>query len=419
GDEADFFRATFGDEAVFGGATFGDRAVFAEATFGERADFFRATFSDKADFGEATFGDRAYFREATFGDEADFLWATFGERAGFEEATFGDGARFLGATFGDWARFLRATFGSRLSFAEATIGPRSSFNSTRFKGSSTFNQAKIQEGVTFSNNTFPDQTDFDRACIGDNVRFSEVTFDNISSFSEAEFGKQVIFSKCDFKQPALFRNPLSITDLRFQDMTAEQFKNADFIHCPLKDVTFTNIEWPRHYKEDRYHLPIEDNDNINKKAVADFYRQMKKRSIDEQNQAEASFWHFAEKEAFRKHLKASKDKLLLRFYTGTYRFISHYGESPTRALVVLAGLLALLAVVVALGGFAIHGIKPPAFYSERLGKFFLTFGQYALLTTPTYTLPPGYAAIALVISRLFIPIQAAIFGFALRNKLRR
>jgi len=202
-------------------------------------------------------------------------------------------------------------------------------------------------------------------------------------------------------------------------MDSKQIYYIDLTNCPLENVTFTNIAWPQSDKEDRYHLPIQDNKNTDIKAVADFYRQMKKRSIDEQNQAEASFWHFAEKEAFRKHLKASKDKFLLRFYISTYRFISHYGESPTRALVVLAGLLAVLAAVVALGGFAIHGIKPTDFYLERVGKFFLTFGQYALLTTPTYTLPPGYAVIALVISRLLIPIQAAIFGFALRNKLRR
>lgn len=42
-----------------------------------------------------------------------------------------------------------------------------------------------------------------------------------------------------------------------------------------------------------------------------------------------------------------------------------------------------------------------------------------MLITPTYTLPPEFAALALFISRLLIPIQAAIFAFALRNKLHR
>jgi len=46
-------------------------------------------------------------------------------------------------------------------------------------------------------------------------------------------------------------------------------------------------------------------------------------------------------------------------------------------------------------------------------------GLTALQDKPTYTLPPGFAAVALLFSRLLIPIQAAILAFAVRNKLHR
>ena len=208
---------------------------------------------------------------------------------------------------------------------------------------------------------------------------------------------------------------------------------TDFLHTPLTNIRFQNVTWKKSEDNARYCLPIEDDpeqagmengdplldDTARYGAVADFYRQMKKRCRDEQNDAEASLWHYAEKEAFRKHLRNTKGKRFQRFYLWLYSLISCFGESPGRALWILLGLIFLLGVTTGFGALYLYDFAPAAITWEKTGKFLLTFFQYALFDKPKYTLPPGFAAFALFLSRLLIPIQAAIFAFALRNKLHR
>jgi len=146
---------------------------------------------------------------------------------------------------------------------------------------------------------------------------------------------------------------------------------------------------------------------------------MKRKCRDEQSDAEASLWHYAEKEAQLKLHRLEKPNSFQRWMLESYRLISRYGEDPWQALRVLGVLAAVLATAIVLG--ALWG-KPFAFSDisqDRFNKFALTFAQYALLDKPTYQIHPAFAALALFLSRLLIPIQAAIFAFALRNKLHR
>jgi len=314
--------------------------------------------------------------------------------------------------------FWNATFGEGANFRGATLGEESSFVKTVFSGTSFFSGATFEENTRFTKTTFVGGAYFSHSNFTDGVLFSEAQFEDKSSFYGAHFGKPVIFSKCSFNKPTLFRNPLAIEDLRFQDMTVEQFQNVDFLNCPLKNITFTNVEWPKHPTEDRYCIPMESKPS-KLPAVADFYRQMKKRCRDEQNDAEASLWHYAEKEALLKHHRLGKPRSIQRWILESYRIISRYGEDPWQALKVLGWLMGMLALTVGLGALSFHGFDGTAITLERTGKFMHSFLQYALLDKPTYPIPTGFAVAALLLSRLFIPIQAAIFAFALRNKLHR
>jgi len=155
------------------------------------------------------------------------------------------------------------------------------------------------------------------------------------------------------------------------------------------------------------------------KSVAEFYRQMKKRNRDEQNDAEASLWHYAEKEVQLKLHRIEKPYSFQRVMLEIYRIISRYGEDPCQAGEVLFYLLVVLFGILSFGGFHHLGNPPFDITSERVSNLFLTFAQYALFIKPTWTPPPVYDVFALLFSRLLIPIQAAIFAFALRNKLHR
>lgn len=412
-----FAEAKFGEMASFDGTTFGKRASFNGTTFGEAVTFFGAKFGEKASFFNATFGDQAAFNGAKFGKKASFNAAIFGETAPFFSVTFGDQAAFGGATFGGRANFCGATFGEEARFDGATLGKGTSFEKTTFSGSSFFTSATLQEGTTFSKTKFHGSYFF-KATFGDRVLFSEVEFDGPSSFYGTHFGSQVIYSKCTFGKHAIFRNPLSITDLRFQYMGTKQFKNTDFLDCSLKNITFTNVGWHKHESEERFCIPIIEENKAKLASVAEFYRQMKKRCRDEQNDAEASLWHYAEKETTRKHLRYTKDKPFKRFYYWLYYHISRYGEDPKQALLVLLMLATILGIFVILGAaFA----PEPSKDSKALdfGGVIHVFFQYLLFDRPSYDLNKFFAAPALLLSRLLIPIQAAIFAFALRNKLHR
>ena len=106
---------------------------------------------------------------------------------------------------------------------------------------------------------------------------------------------------------------------------------------------------------------------------------------------------------------------------GIYRVISRYGEDPWQALTFLGYLLAALFFALILGSIPLLGPLPADITWGKVDKFFHCYFQYILfIPKPDWSPPVGiFDAIALLISRLLIPIQAAIFAFALRNKLHR
>lgn len=471
-----FCRTLFGDSTNFDRVSFGKWTSFYQTRLGKWTNFYKATFADETDCVRLIIGNESSFEKTSFGKRSDFKWATFGDRTDFTKASFGDLADFRSAKFGTMAHFERTTFGNNTNFSKSmfdndaaffmvNFGSNSNFYNTIFSGLTVFNNSSFGEHTSFIKTHFRGGAYFFHTDIKDNVHFTETHFHQPSSFYGAQFGKQVIFSKCHFHKPTLFRNPLAIEDLRFQDMTIEQFQNVDFLNCPLKNITFTNVEWPRHPTEDRYCIPMEAKPS-KLPAVADFYRQMKKRCRDEQNDAEASLWHYAEKEATLKLLQLNPDATwaacrnsitdafkasrsadtnpnvpsgllntckevfsndtvkkttsatFSRVLLEVYRIISRYGEDPKQAILVLLVLAAaLLCVVLAGAAFA----PSPADPAKALdaSRTFHVFFQYLLLDRPSYDIQPIFAGLALLLSRLLIPIQAAIFAFALRNKLHR
>lgn len=374
--------------------------IFDNSTFAGEANFTTTEFGGLAPFNNSFFSGNAFFTAATFIREntdftydplkrikADFSSATFCEEAYFCRAEFNCKARFLGATFKRWANFDMATFTGETDFTAATFEEQAGFRGTEFGSKSIFRMAAF-EGVTK-------------------------------------------FTGCRSSKPLVFRELQSIKDLRFFDM---DMSASDFLLTPLTNIRFQKVTWKKSEDNARYCLPIEDHpaqagmgrfdelfkDGARYDAVSDFYRQMKKRNRDEQNDAEASLWHYAEKEAQLKHLEHTKPWLnFSRRILATYRAISRYGEDPRQAGEVLFYLLVMLFGILSFGGFHHLGKPPFDITSERVSNLFLTFAQYALFIKPTWTPPPIYDVFVLLFSRLLIPIQAAIFAFALRNKLHR
>lgn len=242
--------------------------------------------------------------------------------------------------------------------------------------------------------------------------FRRLEFSNISAFENCEFNASFEFQICIFSNQFHFA---------FNDITdAVHFRHAhfkstpSFVHTSFDKLNFSNITWP--INEHGY---ICHNTEIDDSLAIEFYRHQKRTNIAMNNSTEASFWHIAEKHSQLNTLREHHDKTLLRASLEAYRFISFFGESPGRALQILLLLMFILACTMFLGSMAIKGKGHFTFTFEAASNFILAFTQFILLDKPGYYMHPLATSAALFFSRLLIPIQAAIFAFALRNKLHR
>jgi len=300
--------------------------------------------------------DKADFSSTRFDEKADFSWARFNADAGFIDA------RFMAAADFRWAQFETEAY----------------FNGARFSGDLRFVAASVN-AMLFWSSTFPT----DRA------------------------QGRLSFAFC---KPKAY--------IRFVHADLSCFRTLE---TDLERFRFEACRWP----VDRYgdYVVHEDNDepSLNTLKQLEFvYRTLKGLAQDGHDEIMASAWHFKEKSTQYRVLRAaskrnSRDNFLVVFLW-LYNACSGYGERPGRALCVLASLLAALFVCLAGPSFVLHGLD-----CDSVVRLALSWAQLAvLLPRPELDwLPPAWQIPALFLARVLVPLQAALFGFALRNKFRR
>lgn len=131
---------------------------------------------------------------------------------------------------------------------------------------------------------------------------------------------------------------------------------------------------------------------------------MKKIASDARDEPLASDWHYAEKEMQRR--AAKKNNRWFWFGLTAYKWASGYGEAPLRAGLWLLFLLAL----------------PVALY-------LLLGDQGGVCAHPEYCLPwsaidakvvkTPWPHLGFRLYQVLVVVQAGLFGFATRNKMRR
>lgn len=402
---------------------------FDHATFNGLNDFSDTTFNGNVSLACTKFNFSSNFKSTKFNSSADFVGAIFKESVNFEDTQFNGKARFMITKFMNFVYFDSATFNDIAIFNNSKF-EGTTLISSKFNNNAYFNMAIFKKDVRFGLSEFSSKTDFKNTRFEGAAEFSGTKFGALTSFKNTCFDGITTFTVNNPGAQLSFRGLKSVKDMRFSNM--DMF-SVDLINIPINNIRFQNVKWKKSLDESRYYLPIEDNpehtgiqhgdtflnDALRYSAVSEFYRQMKKRCRDEQNDAEASLWHYAEKEVQLKLHRLEKPYSFQRFMLEIYRAISRYGEDPRQAGEVLFYLLVVLFSILAFGGFHHLGKPPFDITSERVSNLFLTFVQYALFIKPIWTPPPVYDVFALLFSRLLIPIQAAIFAFALRNKLHR
>jgi uncharacterized protein YjbI with pentapeptide repeats len=368
---ANFESATFAD-AYFESATFAGRAYFESATFAD-AYFERATFAD-AYFERATFAD-AYFERATFADVAYFNSATFAGVAYFERATFaGVAAYFERATFAGVANFERATFASPAYF----------------------------ERATFAN------ADFERATFADDAYFERATFAN-ADFESATFAGPAYFKSATFAATVSFVNA--------EMKNATDFDDVTFAHPPRcfntklhEGTTWHGVRWP---------APPQD--AALAQQFVNAYEGLKL-EMDKLKKHGDELDFFALEQQCRRVVLGRWRSLPIALYG----FLSDYGRSYARPLVLLSIVVVLGAVPLRThfgGGWSRATFLDHDFTGAGLGLSFAnTFSALGIrkeLIDPGLLQGlPGWLKVVATAQGMLGLVLLFLFGLGIRNRFR-
>ncbi|MGX7950448.1 pentapeptide repeat-containing protein [Oleidesulfovibrio alaskensis] len=479
---ADFAYATFGEEANFSDVPFKGKTDFSSATFKREANFsstsfggvvsFKyATFEARADFAEAILTGDAYLTKAIFEGDAYFSFATFRAVTSFRYATFGETVDFSNVTFGGMTNFWYTIFREEAYFSEARFGGADKKATTIFSHAILGASGRLHFTPRAITGPFiADKTDFNGR-----VRFDDTHFKDKVSFGESNLG-QVSFNLCKFDQQPIFDR----TDLRKAELIGAPVEDFRFMACKWPESKGRKITYDARKINGNGFITI---DNVEKiapfptqggskkpnipplKHLEDLYRRLKKVARAEMDEPLASDFHYAEKEMMRLHgfeaflgrngsghglSLTARFQGLGRYITlSLYRLISGYGEAPLRALWTLCMLLFTPYMLleptnnmVALWFVGIAFLFSQAWYIAPLllalvlqhmsqgvlglhelpveiGRTALDKWINFLPLTKLDSSIPAVPRILMLAWQVAITLQAALFGFALRNRFRR
>lgn len=431
-----FFRTvSFGGDAFFVTAKIAGDACFANASFAEDVNFIGTYFEGKTYFEKNHFEGKVSFEECVFDDNAFFDNATFHKKTEVEAATFNGYASFVQASFRDHSCFKDTRFNNGATFFCAKFIERVSFNKTHFGGETEFGASEFRVGGDFSDATFDFQVRFDSSCLDSLTIFRRTIFKYGCSFDEMNLHCRILLDS------ARIEGPISCREIHVEDNAKIEFENTvilsgvTFQNCDptcldfteqrdLSNIHFIDAPWEKNGRIKASTEDLEDKLQLTR----DFYQRMKAKYKAENNEYEASKWHIAEKEAQRKLLRNNGESKFLRLGLSLYRWSSRFGEDPVLAGKWLVGFVALVWLFLGLGGVSdgqqlIQGPTCPNTWEciSNFGTIFMTlFKNVMLFKVVEFTPQYGWiGGVVLIMTRLIIPLQAALFAFALRNRFRR
>lgn len=473
-DNAGFHGANFGSLAQFWNTAFSGDANFAITIFKGETSFGMANFSKLANFKRAIFGGEALFAEIPFGGDADFSEATFSGATRFAAAIFSGNVNFSKVIFKGKTIFAAGKFSGDTRFVGASFAGDTDFLWPTFSGKIDLSKTLFGGNVLFYMNICNNgEADFSMATFTGEVVFQAISLMAISS-SFKELNDSVILA---FDSPADYEKAISTGKdtfkgtVRFVGVKTGSarilFKKVDFSAIPfsfietdLTNFRFDRCKWPQktysglfawlnnktfglftsedtllfcdeiRVDQDFYAATWREkllNTNLSNSygMVEALYRQMKVCDKEAHNEPEVSKWHYREKEMFR------KKKVLRRYFPFSFTFLywlfSGYGERPVRAGFMLILLFVVITVAMNWMGLVsldektiIQGFSFSPDWAKVVLAIQTTIEHTLFVKDPLFKAQSGLGAIILPLwTKLFIPIQATLFAFSLRNKFRR
>lgn len=335
-------------------------------------------------------------------------------------------------------------------------------------------RARTQAGeaeaeCVFSATIFPGDISFlrySKAASLPSINFMRAVFTGKTDFGWCNFSGSANFSKATFGGPTSFIEIVARDGaLDMSDQETKSLGNLVFTRNELPLFTFRNPSWPEILGLEAYQyrsLP----------ECEELYRALKQRAVSDQNQPLVSRWHYREKLMGLKHLTRYDmyswlplmypiarghrriPWLLIRLahpFLGALRVLralpsltfwywvsSGFGERPQRASATLLALLVPLFVIflgaelvpgqsVAANLAAVqsatidhlaqqsHAVVPTAW-----GRVLAMLQHLMFVTNPVASpRDPLLASVSVLLTRIFIPLQFALFALAVRNRFRR
>ena len=446
--KASFSQTHFSGEIYFNDTQFCKQISFRKSKLKD-ADFNNATFKEFTNFRRSNFTGSSTIKEALFYGQVSFSKAKFMGNISFEETMFNEKTYFTDAKFNKFVTFKNVKAEKRINFSNV-IFSNSVFEYMQFNKPAFFDNAKFINISSFNNAIFDDYVNFDQTIFLDRVSFKLTFFKEWSYFRKAHFGGETTFAGAISKETILLES-VDLLNLKFAETNIESFK---FIDCKWGDKRFAEIYDERHQTGD-----------CNDTTLAEIYRRLKRIARESADEEQTSHWHYREKEMTRKNLDCEQltpignilltaifvmplcvlfveikpmtifsfgvaitllctgigsaygdykrihdiDKSFTKIYLNFYKCISGYGEDPVRAGIILIGLVLLPFIIKFL--VSLWTTTPMDWLKEAM--------WYMPLIKITLNDSQGYHYLLKGLSVTLITLQAALFGFALRNKLRR
>jgi hypothetical protein len=291
------------------------------------------------------------------------------------------------------------------------------------------------------------------------VEFGEASFGGEAEFSYANFHKSCFFKDLKLTpgiELSFYSTGIGLEPVYFQDCPDLRKAKLNFNSVlNVANLHFVNCEWPE--EKGRIKVAVEDEPG-KLQATRDFYQRMKRKYKDEHNEYEASRWHIAEKEA---HLKLMtqrtrslrevgrealaalvSDKCRGRLQRAVRRVRQGKARRAARVLWIIAGQWTLPtfdAVSERMTRHALRAYKLLSGFGEKPVQALCWLLLFVLLPLLPWVFPGHYlyyipllreqptaadgfwgaTRLWMLFWQLLITFQAALFGFALRNRFRR
>ncbi|MES9996483.1 hypothetical protein [Desulfovibrio aminophilus] len=294
-----------------------------------------------------------------------------------------------------------------------------SFNNSTFYNTADFRQSNFDCHTNMQNITFKADVDFGGASFNAWASFSSSHFFT-ANFLETTFNNQTYFNIVEFiheiKFYTIHAHPESI---HFYNLSSESIKNIKFRSNEVKYITFSCCTWPEFLHTQH---EIECDDKLIDQYI-ELYCCLKQSAVAAHDQYMVSKWHFCEKSLRLEKIKKERGVYYFISITWLYSMFSGFGERPFRAGIWLTFFIFFPLLIYSIIYLSHTGISDALNYtmaSSIINKWiqFIPIIKQIHWPAPT-TLIDSLQFVFSSLWQLLIAIQAALFGFALRNKFRR